>query len=64
VNDGKQHEDSNNIIKYLDFNKDKILNLAKKNYENLVEALANNAINTAAAAAAAALSNLPSSLPQ
>jgi len=46
ANNGEQHEDNNNdnAIKYLESNKDKILDLAEKNYENLVEALTNNAI--------------------
>jgi hypothetical protein len=42
------HDDNDNAIKYLEANKDSILDLAERNYENLVEALANNAINTAA----------------
>ncbi len=46
ANDGEQHKD-NNIIEYLESNKDKILDLTEKNYENLVEALANNTIATA-----------------
>jgi hypothetical protein len=45
ANDGEQHkDDNNNITKYLESNKDKILDLAEKNYENLIEALTNNAI--------------------
>ena len=46
VNDGEQHKDdnNNNITKYLESNRDSILGLAKKNYENLVEALTNNTI--------------------
>ena len=45
-NDSEQHKDNNNnnVIKYLEANKDSILDLAEKNYENLVEALTNNAI--------------------
>jgi transposase len=59
ANDGEQHkDDNNNITKYLEFNKDSILYLTEKNYENLVEALTNNAINTAAP------SNPTLSLPQ
>jgi hypothetical protein len=46
ANDGEQHKD-NNAIKYIEVNKHKILNLAEKNYENLVEALTNDAIATA-----------------
>ncbi len=37
---------NNSITNYLELNKDRILNLAEKNYENLVEALTNNAIDT------------------
>ena len=48
ANDG-EHKDNNNIIKYLQSNKDSILNLVEKNYQNLVEALTNDAVNTAAA---------------
>ncbi len=49
ANDGEQHEDNNNnIVKYLESNKDSILNLVEKNYENLVETLTDNAINTTA----------------
>jgi hypothetical protein len=44
-NDGEEHKD-NNIIKYLESNKDNLLDLAEKNYENLVEALTNYAINS------------------
>ena len=49
-NDGKQYNDTNNnnIINYLEFNRNRLLDLAKKNDENLVEALINNAIDTAA----------------
>ncbi len=49
ANDGEQYKDNNNnITKYLELNKDRILNLGENNYENLVEALTNNAIDTAA----------------
>jgi hypothetical protein len=51
--------DSNNITKYFEINRHSILNLGEKNYENLVEALAINAIDTASAS-----SNPISSLPQ
>jgi hypothetical protein len=47
VNTGYK-DNSNNITKYLELNKDNLLNLAEKNYENLVEAFTNNAIDTAA----------------
>jgi hypothetical protein len=49
ANDGEQYKDNNNnIANYLDANKDSLLNLAEKNYENLVEALTNNVMHTAA----------------
>jgi hypothetical protein len=58
ANDGEQHKDDNdNAIKYLESYNDKILYLAEKNYENLVEALTNNAVD-------AASSNPTLSLPQ
>ncbi|HEX5893184.1 MAG TPA: hypothetical protein VFY41_10005 [Nitrososphaeraceae archaeon] len=50
ANDGKQHEDSNdnnNITKYLESNKDRMLDLAGKQYENLLEALTNDYITNA-----------------
>jgi hypothetical protein len=51
MKDGEQHKDNKNYItKYLELNKDKLLDLAEKNYENLVKALTNNAIDTAGAA--------------
>jgi hypothetical protein len=46
VNDD-EHDKDNTTVKYLEFNKDRIIDLSKKNYENLVEALTNNAIDTA-----------------
>ena len=45
ANNGEQY--NNNIIKYLEFNKDRIMDLAEKNYQNLIEVLTNNAINNA-----------------
>ena len=51
ANGSEQHKDNNNnnnITKYLEFNKDSLLDLAEKNYQNLVEALTINAINTVA----------------
>jgi DNA-binding CsgD family transcriptional regulator len=65
VNDGEQYKDNNdnnNIVKYLESNKDSILGLAEKQYENLVEALTNNAI--AIPAAASSSSSPALSLPQ
>ena len=35
ANDGEQQKDNINIVKYLELNKDRILNLGEKNYENL-----------------------------
>jgi hypothetical protein len=47
ANDGEQYKDNYNIItNYLELNKDRILNLGEKNYENLVEVLTDNAIAT------------------
>jgi predicted transcriptional regulator len=43
-NGGEQHNDNNNIIKYLESNKDSLLGLVEKNYENIVEALTNDSI--------------------
>ena len=58
ANDGEQNKDDNNYIaNHLESNKDRILELAEKNFENLVEALTNNAIATAS-------SNPTLSLPQ
>jgi len=49
ANDDKQLKDNNNnITKYLEFNKDRIMDFAEKHYENLVEALANNVISATA----------------
>jgi hypothetical protein len=48
ANDGEQHKDNVNIVKYLESNKDSLLYLVKKNYGNLVETLTNNVMNTAA----------------
>ena len=49
ANDTEQHEDDNNdnVTKYLEYSKDSLVDLAEKNYENLVEALTNNAIDNA-----------------
>ena len=64
ANDAEQHKDDNNdnngnAIKYLESNKDNILDLAEKHYQNLVEALTNDSIDTASAS-----SNPTLSLPQ
>ncbi len=56
VIDDEQHKDNdNNITQYFECNKDNILDLAEKHYENLVEELTNNAIDTAANSSNSAL---------
>jgi predicted HTH domain antitoxin len=52
-------DNSNNIAKFIEANKDRLLDLTEKQYENLVEALTNNAIDIMASP-----SNPPLSLPQ
>jgi hypothetical protein len=47
ANDGEQYKD-NNITKYLEASKDSLLDLTEKNYENLVQALTNDSISSAA----------------
>jgi predicted DNA-binding protein YlxM (UPF0122 family) len=42
-----EHKDYNNITKYLESNKNILLDLTEKNYESLAESLTNNVINTA-----------------
>ncbi|HEX5977735.1 MAG TPA: hypothetical protein VFY68_10680 [Nitrososphaeraceae archaeon] len=52
TNDGEQNEGITNndiITKYLESNKDGLLHLAEKHYENLVETLTNNTVYSAAA---------------
>jgi hypothetical protein len=45
ANDGEQYIDNHiNITQYFESNKDRILNLSEKNYQNLVEALTNKTI--------------------
>jgi F0F1-type ATP synthase gamma subunit len=62
ANDGKQYKDNyNNITKYLELNKERILNLDEKNYENLVETLTNDSISGAAASSSNLTISLPSS---
>jgi hypothetical protein len=47
ANDGEQHKDNHiNISQYFESNKDSILHLIEKNYENLVEELAKNVISS------------------
>jgi hypothetical protein len=59
----KDNNYNNNITKYLEFNKDSLLDLSGKNYQNLVEALTNNVIDNNGVAAALSSSNPPPSLP-
>jgi hypothetical protein len=59
TNDVEHKDGNNNLTKYLESNKHTLLDLAEKYYENLVEALTNNVINTAASSS----SNPPPSLP-
>jgi AraC-like DNA-binding protein len=61
ANNGEQYKDNNNIVKYFELNKDRILNLCEKHYENLVEALTKNAIDAVAASSSL---NPTLSLPQ
>jgi len=63
TNDAEQHKDNNNITKYPEFNKDSLLYLAEKHYENLLEALTINVIN-AAGASSSSSPNPSLSLPQ
>jgi len=62
MNDGERHKDNNNnsITKYLELKKDKILDLAEKNYENLLEALTDNTLGTAAPSSSTSTLQLPS----
>jgi hypothetical protein len=63
ANDGEQHKDNdnNNVTKYFETNKASLLDLAEKNYENLVVALTNNAIKTTAVSSSPTLSSPQSS---
>ena len=62
ANDGEQHKDNHiYITQYFESNKDRILNLAEKNYKNLVEALTNNAMDTAANSSSIPTLSLPES---
>jgi hypothetical protein len=62
ANTSGQHKDNRNNVKYLESNKDSILDLFEKNYENLVEAFTKNAIHIAASASSSLNPTL--SLPQ
>ena len=59
TNNNEHKDNNNNTAKFLEFNKDSILELAEKDYQNLVEVLTKKAIDTAAYS-----SNPASSLPQ
>ncbi len=60
TNDSEQYKDNNNnITQYIEFNKDSILDLSEKSFENLVDVLTNNAIDPSAASSNTTLS-LPS----
>ena len=45
--DELRKDNSNNVTKYLESNKNSLSDLAEKHYENLIEALTNNALNNA-----------------
>ena len=62
ANDGEQLKDNDNsITQYLGSNKDKILHLAEKHYESLVDTLTNNAMDTAAISSSSPRLSLPQS---
>jgi hypothetical protein len=54
-------DNNNSIAQYLEFNKNSILNLGEKNYENLVEALAKNVIDAVGPSSSKPILSLPSS---
>jgi hypothetical protein len=63
ANDGEKNRDDNdNVTKYLESNKDNILDLTEKHYENIVEALTNKFIGTTTTASPSSSPTL--SLPQ
>ena len=60
--DGEQQKDNHiNITQCFESNKDRILDLAERNYENLVQALTNNAIDNAGASSSNPILSLPQS---
>ncbi len=62
TNAGMHDDNSNNITKYLESNKDNLLDLAEKNYEKLIEALTNDAVSKAGVSPSnPTLSSLPQS---
>jgi hypothetical protein len=62
ANDGEQYKDNNNnITKYIEHNKNILIDLAEKNYENLVEALTNDSISRAAVSSSNSTLSVPRS---
>jgi DNA-binding CsgD family transcriptional regulator len=61
ANGGEQYNDNNNITQYFESNKDRILNLAEKNYENLIEALTDNVTNTVGVSSSNSTLSVPQS---
>jgi hypothetical protein len=62
TNDDEQYKDNYiNIIQYFESNKDRILNLGEKNYQNVVEALTNNAMEATTYASPNPTLSLPQS---
>jgi F0F1-type ATP synthase gamma subunit len=58
---GEQHkENNNNAIRYLEFHKNSLSDLIEKHYENLVEALTNDSISSAAVFSSNPTISLPS----
>ena len=56
-------DNSNNVTKYLEANKDALLDLIEKQYEKLAEALTKNTIDIAASASSSSSSDPKLSLP-
>ena len=64
-NGGEQHKDNHTIInQYFECNKDSILCLTEKHYQNLVEAFTKNVMNNAAASPSSLSSAFSSSFTQ
>ena len=57
-------DNSNNITKYLEANKDALLDLIEKQYEKLAEALTKNTIDIAASASSSSDPKLSSTFPR
>jgi hypothetical protein len=62
ANDGEQNKD-NNITKYIESNKDSLLDLAENYYENFVEDLTNDSIANASSNATLSSPRSSSTLP-